>query len=318
MGGRAEVILRCTSSGVVPITAVPTHSNSTVDEYVQDNVFPFYRINITLFTINVTSTSAQKSSFNVSTTYFQNKTGYIADTLNAANVYYTANCINYSVPNFATNENITWINNPDGGSKGCAFVNLTVQVISSVGKTSTYQNVNLSGSVFGINGQYFRHDFPLARLVSNRVYQMTAAFGPHPFHHHINPYQLLDDLGSGFFGQRGEWRDVVSSGIFQNLSIRTRTADFTGKIIMHCHFLPHEDRGLMGFYIINNTVPSCTPGTGDPIQPSTCDFTKARDDYIFCNINTSKPVVIHNGANIVNIGYYLLYSLSLVISLFLI
>lgn len=73
---------------------------------------------------------------------------------------------------------------------------------------------------------------------------------PHPFHIHINPFQvtkIMDtDLPSPWV-----WWDVFPLPIQQTstpvgtVTIRQRFLGFTGKYVLHCHILGHEDRGMM-------------------------------------------------------------------------
>jgi FtsP/CotA-like multicopper oxidase with cupredoxin domain len=69
--------------------------------------------------------------------------------------------------------------------------------------------------------------------------------GAHPFHIHVNAFQLLD-------AQRnpGEWRDTIlvpakvgeTPGVVR---FRTRIEKFDGEFVLHCHILLHEDEGMM-------------------------------------------------------------------------
>jgi FtsP/CotA-like multicopper oxidase with cupredoxin domain len=66
----------------------------------------------------------------------------------------------------------------------------------------------------------------------------------HTLHIHINPYQVIR-----INGKRVKpilWDDNVTiapnGGSF---TWRTRFTDFTGKFVMHCHVLFHEDNGMM-------------------------------------------------------------------------
>ncbi|KAG2481838.1 hypothetical protein HYH03_019196, partial [Edaphochlamys debaryana] len=86
----------------------------------------------------------------------------------------------------------------------------------------------------------------------------------HPFHLHISPFQLVNQVPTGgpanWFAL-GDWQDTLASGNATNQggiivdltypspccfnpSIRFRT-EFVGKVIVHCHILTHEDAGAM-------------------------------------------------------------------------
>jgi len=160
--------------------------------------------------------------------------------------------------------------------------------------------LDLIGKAFGMNNQSFRDSRYLARLLANETYQFYVDFAFHPFHHHINPYQIQDILSFGFMAQKGEWRDVVSNA--EPFFVRTRTRDFTGKVIMHCHFLPHEDRGLMGYYDITTNTTACTSSKGAflPVAPdSKCQQTR-QSDFCFDTTTSSSD----SNRNIISIFYF--------------
>jgi FtsP/CotA-like multicopper oxidase with cupredoxin domain len=71
----------------------------------------------------------------------------------------------------------------------------------------------------------------------------------HPFHIHVNPFQMdrLDPNGK----PETIWKDTIlvkssehpPSG--EPMKLYTRYEDFDGKFVMHCHILNHEDKGMM-------------------------------------------------------------------------
>jgi FtsP/CotA-like multicopper oxidase with cupredoxin domain len=95
---------------------------------------------------------------------------------------------------------------------------------------------------------------------------------PHPFHIHVNPFQVVEifDPNEGGIKRKwdkfGVWQDVIAipsalkdtttgkllidpdTGVAKTpgyLRIRTKFVDFTGSFVLHCHILAHEDRGMM-------------------------------------------------------------------------
>lgn len=71
----------------------------------------------------------------------------------------------------------------------------------------------------------------------------------HPFHVHINPFQITKRNGSTvpFEGHV----DTAIVPRFGSLTVRTRFRDFAGApILMHCHILDHEDMGMMTSFVI--------------------------------------------------------------------
>jgi len=73
----------------------------------------------------------------------------------------------------------------------------------------------------------------------------VQAFDGHPFHIHINPF-LVCPTSSNKEPQFAHWRDTywvqAEDGPRQ---ILTNFRKFTGKFVLHCHKLNHEDEGMM-------------------------------------------------------------------------
>jgi FtsP/CotA-like multicopper oxidase with cupredoxin domain len=66
----------------------------------------------------------------------------------------------------------------------------------------------------------------------------------HPFHIHVNPFQVV-----AVNGQRQEahgYLDTATVPRRGEITIRLRFADFPGKFVYHCHLLMHQDGGMMG------------------------------------------------------------------------
>jgi FtsP/CotA-like multicopper oxidase with cupredoxin domain len=97
----------------------------------------------------------------------------------------------------------------------------------------------------------------------------------HPFHIHVNPFYVVateslysDKISPLLWGdytapfldrQVGTWRDTVmvppfgsvtirmcfDAGTRQNVLSPEKSDSFKGKFVFHCHFLIHEDTGLL-------------------------------------------------------------------------
>ena len=115
----------------------------------------------------------------------------------------------------------------------------------------------------------------------------------HPFHIHTNPVQLVEFNGAtlppaGKTEPEPVWMDTIAlpQAILSpnaapknlttpititpvSLKLRQRYEEFTGQYVLHCHFLGHEDRGMMfsvqtvcqdkpDFYGKADGVPECT------------------------------------------------------------
>ena len=94
----------------------------------------------------------------------------------------------------------------------------------------------------------------------------------HPFHIHINPFQIVEVFDPSLMEEpqrqpaKYVWQDTIAipAGFYKpivpnpdptkpadykfvpgHIKIRHRFLDFTGKYVLHCHILGHEDRGMM-------------------------------------------------------------------------
>lgn len=104
---------------------------------------------------------------------------------------------------------------------------------------------------------------------------LTSNVAAHPFHIHVNPFQVVAVLApdgtdlsapdavdpldgdTQFAGMKGLWKDTLfvkqgtepgATGIktkFYKAIVRTRYQRYIGKFVLHCHILDHEDQGMM-------------------------------------------------------------------------
>lgn len=119
---------------------------------------------------------------------------------------------------------------------------------------------NNKRTFFQVDGFPYRPD-EARTLVLGRSEQwlLTSANGSHPFHIHVNPFQIdkivnqatkqdVSVAGSGddsYDGLKGTWRDTlwIKSGF--DVYVRTRYERYIGEYVLHCHILDHEDQGMM-------------------------------------------------------------------------
>ena len=100
----------------------------------------------------------------------------------------------------------------------------------------------ISMSASSINGQSWDSATPLDSFDYDTVQEWTiSAAGAHPYHLHVYHMQVVSPGGCGHH-EEGEWYDVISDN---SCTVRFRTADLGGRVIMHCHVLSHEDNGAM-------------------------------------------------------------------------
>ena len=106
---------------------------------------------------------------------------------------------------------------------------------------------------FRIDGQAYdrevKHSIPLGAREEWTVYNDTG--GVHAFHIHVNPFYITHingiELTEGDPLRR--WQDTVALPFNDDgpgsITFRTRFETFTGKFVIHCHILRHEDLGMM-------------------------------------------------------------------------
>jgi len=101
---------------------------------------------------------------------------------------------------------------------------------------------------------------------------LTSKLASHPFHIHVNPFQVvavLDPNGKDvstddavddydttkqfpdpqYRGLKGKWKDTLwvknAMGKSYKVIVRTKYQRYIGDFVLHCHILDHEDQGMM-------------------------------------------------------------------------
>lgn len=134
-----------------------------------------------------------------------------------------------------------------------------------------------------------------------RVSQNLTSTAPfHVFHIHTNPFQVVstfDTTGKQITYPEPIWQDSVTLPSNQNpgdpnnpqgeVVIRQRFEDYTGLYVLHCHFLGHEDRGMMlsvqtvcpnqpdSYSVTSATQQECTFGQFIKAKPPCSPVTQA-------------------------------------------
>ena len=118
------------------------------------------------------------------------------------------------------------------------------------------------------------------RLGGVDEWTLQSGFVSHPFHIHVNPFQIVsiidpsgkdvslpgavDNAGGQvdpqYPGLKGVWKDTLwVKDLINNpadfpsklatsmytLKVRTRYQRYIGEFVLHCHILDHEDQGMM-------------------------------------------------------------------------
>lgn len=154
------------------------------------------------------------------------------------------------------------------------------------GKAKQFVGFNISAGKFGIvhqeggetmsfgetyhgpnavNHQYVRQ----LKVGDTDEWEITSLLGGHPFHIHVNPFQIvkildrdgrdvsgldhdesidLNEDGSvdvQYRGLKGVWKDTLFVKPGYRVIARSKYEKFEGDFVLHCHILDHEDQGMM-------------------------------------------------------------------------
>jgi FtsP/CotA-like multicopper oxidase with cupredoxin domain len=146
-------------------------------------------------------------------------------------------------------------------------------------------------SKFTIDGRQFDSTCANVTTVLGKAAEWTVSNDtviPHPFHIHTNPFQLMSIKGKSIRENGAEpvWMDTLSMPnatvnlktpptdpktpitiTRTNFVTRQRYDDFTGEYVLHCHFLGHEDRGMM--FSVQTVCPEGNPHSAGKYGRST-------------------------------------------------
>jgi FtsP/CotA-like multicopper oxidase with cupredoxin domain len=143
--------------------------------------------------------------------------------------------------------------------------------ITNPGSPVKFQQISVQGELphFMINNKQFEETGPVvdqcmpANGLQDWVLENYTTSAAHPFHIHVNPFQIIEiDTPTGLDtyskytpANNYIWQDVIAIPIANvdannnvtpgRIIIRQTYPDFIGTFVLHCHILPHEDRGMM-------------------------------------------------------------------------
>lgn len=115
-----------------------------------------------------------------------------------------------------------------------------------------------------VNGKPFspgRLDFFAEPGEAREYILVNANHNVHPFHIHVNRFQVKE-IGSELSTEKypvlkavldyeeDSWRDTVVVPPNGRTRIWVQYKNYTGKTVFHCHFLAHEDTGMMSTLFI--------------------------------------------------------------------
>ncbi|MBS0471493.1 MAG: multicopper oxidase domain-containing protein [Proteobacteria bacterium] len=106
---------------------------------------------------------------------------------------------------------------------------------------------------------YDPNEWRLLKLGATDEWTLTSRAASHPFHIHVNPFQIVsikdpngkevsvtgEDGDMQYANLQGTWKDTLFVKQNYTILIRTHYDRFWGRFVMHCHILDHEDQGMM-------------------------------------------------------------------------
>ncbi len=139
-------------------------------------------------------------------------------------------------------------------------------------------NESVSMGARTVNGSKFSKLSPTFQLPTNQVQEWSISGNVrHPFHLHVYHVQALN---SDRDFEAGEYYDVVASSMSVRFDLNDQTTTpFSGRTIMHCHILAHEDLGAMGWLDVQG-------GQGPPTFPVDSNGVDKGSDYYFLDGGT--------------------------------
>jgi len=108
--------------------------------------------------------------------------------------------------------------------------------------------IALTGPPGMINGEEWDEDVPLRELTYGTLQDWTiSGTTEHPFHHHIHHMQTFNCTGH----EDGQYYDTI---VAENDDCRIRyiASGYSGRTVMHCHNVEHEDHGMMVWYNVTD------------------------------------------------------------------
>jgi hypothetical protein len=105
--------------------------------------------------------------------------------------------------------------------------------------------------LFTINNKVFKPGRVDFTMLLDTAEEWTITNNPasdHPFHIHVNWFEVvkvIDGAGKETVYDPPIWMDTANIPANGKIVVRMRFENFQGKAVFHCHFLTHEDEGMM-------------------------------------------------------------------------
>ena len=278
VGSRADIGIRCNKDLENLPIILSNRTNGTSPIGMWGGTFPYPPQNTTLFTLSVYDFNQSETvETKIKFTGIHNRrvdTSHLDTTTNARDYNHSkVNTIgvesggnNYPpliVPKYPSYL-IDTLNNNDTGIQKLVrtecpcytykFENMRKVTYQDRCHLILYSKNAVNGTV---NSVIWNVSRPLMYIEKGYVYDFVLSILDHPLHIHTNPFQIVNvpiNFSVPYMAQIGDWRDSIAIpptqpiGAHNNIRIRMPVIDFDGSYITHCHFLPHEDSGMIQYF----------------------------------------------------------------------
>jgi FtsP/CotA-like multicopper oxidase with cupredoxin domain len=167
-----------------------------------------------------------------------NDQGYSSPTATLAHVVVEGEPVTMSLPASLPESPLASIGDDEiTGTRTITFTAIEPEVPAA----GTYQEF-----AFLIDGRRFDPDRVDHTIRLGAVEEWTVVnddTSDHVFHIHTNPFQVVAVNGEPV--SETLWRDTVIVPREGSLTFRSRFLDFTGRTVLHCHMMNHEELGMM-------------------------------------------------------------------------
>ena len=147
--------------------------------------------------------------------------------------------------------------------------------LSDLDALSVTQGCSCSTAFGGnaVNGIRFDENVTLHASALGTVLERRIDADGHPYHQHVYPFQLTQDIGNSGYSRQGDWHDSTDA----TTTVRYRPSRYAGKVMIHCLRLEHEDQGMMAIEQVRSdggaaactcTAPQSTPIWVIPVSVS--------------------------------------------------
>jgi len=165
--------------------------------------------------------------------------------------------VNWNVLSLLVTTNISWSNAPlDIKSfqvnRPCHLSN-TLEAVPNISTEILFGGDGALGLGSTVNGYHFGdspdvyiESFETGELIEFNVVGLRV----HPFHIHTYHFQIVEMDSYSDYYQKGDWHDTLVNANSGSAFVRFWTNDYSGDIVLHCHYMEHQDNGMLSLFYV--------------------------------------------------------------------